>query len=203
MGLPQGVTEPDYLRSIHDAGRHLLSLIDDILDVTRSETTGFQVTEAEVDLSRVATDAVRVMRAAAASAGVELRLAVEPDLPRLRADELRLRQVLLNLLSNAVKFTPAGGSVTLTAGRDPAQGGLRVQIRDTGIGIPAEQIPSAFEPFTQLDNALSRRFAGSGLGLYLSRALAAAQGAELTLDSSPGEGTTAMLAIPEDRLVPP
>ena len=144
---------------------------------------------------------MRVMGASAATAGVALRTVLEPHLPQLRADELRLRQVLLNLLTNAVKFTPEGGSVTLSAARS-LQGGLVLRVTDTGIGMPTEEIPRAFEPFTQLDNALSRRFQGSGLGLYLSRALAAAQGADLTLESAPGAGTTAVLRFPADRLVP-
>jgi signal transduction histidine kinase len=118
-----------------------------------------------------------------------------------------MRQVLLNLISNAVKFTPAGGTVTLSAGRDPPEGGdaagLALRIADTGIGIRPEDIPRAFEAFTQLDGALSRRFPGSGLGLYLSRALAAAQGMELSLESAPGQGTTAVLRIPQERLAAP
>ncbi len=201
LAMPPGKSEPDFLRAIHDAGRHLLSLIDDILDVTRSETTGFQVTEALIDVPRIAEDTMRVMGATAAGAGVALRTVLEPQLPKLRADELRLRQVLLNLLTNAVKFTPEGGTVTLSAARS-LQGGLVLRVTDTGIGMPTEEIPRAFEPFTQLDNALSRRFQGSGLGLYLSRALAAAQGGELTLESAPGAGTTAVLRFPADRLAP-
>jgi signal transduction histidine kinase len=200
LAMPAGKTEPDFLRAIHDAGRHLLALIDDILDVTRSETTGLQVTETALDTAELAEDMARVMGAAATSAGVALRTVLEPGLPRIRADALRLRQVLLNLMENAVKFTPEGGSVTLSAGLEPG-GGLAIRVSDTGIGMPAEAIPRAFEPFTQLDDAPSRRFQGSGIGLYLSRALAAAQGAELTLDSSPGAGTTATLRFPPDRLL--
>ena len=108
--------------------------------------------------------------------------------------------MLLNLLSNAVKFTPAGGSVTLGAEVEPA-GDLVMRVTDTGIGIAEADIPRAFEAFTQLDSSLSRRFPGSGLGLYLSRALAEAQGASLTLDSRPGAGTTAVLRFPKARLL--
>jgi signal transduction histidine kinase len=192
--------EPDFVRAIHDAGRHLLSLIDDILDVTRAETTGFQIAEAAVDIGQMLEATARVMGAAAATARVTLHAEIAPDLPRIRADELRLRQVLLNLLSNAVKFTPAEGQVTLSAARDADRGGVTIRITDTGIGMPPEDIPRAFEPFTQLESTLSRRFQGSGLGLYLSRALAAAQGAELGLESRPGEGTTAVLHFPAGRL---
>jgi signal transduction histidine kinase len=205
-GPPRDAAE-EYLRSIHDAGRHLLSLIDDILDVTRAETTGFPVTEGTVDIAALAEEAVRVMGATAAAGQVALRIALSPGLPRVRADAVRMRQVLLNLISNAVKFTPAGGTVTLSAGRDPPEGGdaagLALRIADTGIGIRPEDIPRAFEAFTQLDGALSRRFLGSGLGLYLSRALAAAQGMKLSLESTTGQGTTAVLRIPQERLAAP
>jgi len=202
MADPDPVRGREYLRSIHEAGRHLLSLIDDILDVTRAETTGFQVSEGEVDVLALAEGSVRVMRATAAAAQVTLEAELPPALPLVRADELRLRQVLLNLLSNAVKFTPAGGVVRLAAEVEPA-GDLVLRVSDTGIGIPPEEIPRAFEPFTQLDGSLSRRFPGSGLGLYLSRALAEAQGAELTLESAPGAGTMAVLRIPKSRLLAP
>jgi signal transduction histidine kinase len=170
--------------------------------VTRAETTGFQISEGEVDMVALAEGAVRVMRATAAMAQVAVSARLPPALPLVRADAVRLRQVLLNLLANAVKFTPAGGAVTLSAEVEPP-GDLVLRVADTGIGMPPEDIPRAFEPFTQLDNSLSRRFQGSGLGLYLSRALAEAQGAELTLESAPGAGTTAVLRIPQSRLILP
>ncbi len=191
----------EYLGSIHEAGHHLLSLIDDILDVTRAETTGFQVAAGEVELRPLCESVVRVMRAAAASGQVRLGLALANTLPLLRADEVRLRQVLLNLLSNAVKFTPAEGSVTLSA-ETAADGALVIRVQDTGIGVRTEDLPRVFQPFSQVDQSLTRRFPGSGLGLYLSRALAEAQGATLTLESSPGQGATAILRFPPERLVP-
>jgi PAS domain S-box-containing protein len=193
----------EYARAIHDAGRHLLSLIEDVLDVARAATTGFEVTEAPLDPAALAEGVVRVMQAAAGAAGLALSLRLEPGLPRLRADERRLRQVLLNLISNAVKFTPTGGSVTLSAAIEPATGDLLFRVTDSGIGMPAEDIPRAFEPFTQLDDSLARRFAGSGLGLPLSRALVEAQGGGLTLESAPGAGTTATVRLPRERLLPP
>ena len=202
MNGPDPVMAAEFARSIHEAGRHLLSLIDNILDATRAETTGFQIAESEVDVAALAAGALRVLGTSAAAGEVALRAELPPALPLVRADALRLRQVLLNLLSNAVKFTPAGGSVTLSAAPE-ADGGLVLRVTDTGIGMRPEDIPRAFEPFTQLDSSFSRQFQGSGLGLYLARALAAAQGAELTLDSVPGQGTTARLRFPPDRLLTP
>jgi signal transduction histidine kinase len=108
--------------------------------------------------------------------------------------------VLLNLLSNAVKFTPAAGSVTLSAAL-AGDGALVIRVRDSGIGVRPEDMPRVFQPFSQVDSSLTRRFPGSGLGLYLSRALAEAQGATLTLESGPGEGATAILRFPPERLM--
>jgi signal transduction histidine kinase len=200
---PDPVRGAEYVRSIHEAGRHLLLLIDNILDVARAETLGFQTDEGELDVAELAESAVRVMRGTAAASNVSLSAALSPALPRARGDGVRLRQVLLNLLANAVKFTPAGGSVTLSGGVEQPSGDLVLRVSDTGIGIAPEDIPRAFEPFTQLDSSLSRRYGGSGIGLYLARALAEAQGATLALESAPGTGTTALLRFPASRLLSP
>jgi signal transduction histidine kinase len=120
----------------------------------------------------------------------------------VRADERRLAQVVNHLLSNAVKFTGAGGVVTAAAGIDGA-GDLVISVTDTGIGIAESDIERAFEPFTQLDSTLTRRFQGAGLGLYMSRALAEGHGGRLRLHSRPGEGTTAELRLPASRLIWP
>ena len=200
---PDPARGAEYVRAIHDAGRHLLVLIDDILDVARAETLGFPTEDGEMDLAELAAGAVRVMRASAAAAGVSLSLALPPGMPRARGDGQRLRQVLLNLLANGVKFTPEGGSVVLSAAVEPDSGDLMMKVADTGIGIAPEDIPRAFEPFTQLDNSAARRYGGSGIGLYLARALAQAQGATLELDSAPEAGTTATLRFPASRLISP
>jgi signal transduction histidine kinase len=199
---PQSAGE--YARAILEAGRHLLSLIDDILDATRAETGGIAVTEERVDLLALARSILRVMQAEAEANGVTLLADLPERLPALRGDERRLRQVLINLLSNAVKFTLPGGTVTLSAALEPAEGGeaLVLRVADTGIGMRTEDIPRAFEPFTQVDASFARRFPGAGLGLYLARAMVAAQGATLTLESAPALGTTAVLRFPPERLLP-
>ena len=131
-----------------------------------------------------------------------MSILVPACLPPARAEALRLRQVMLNLVANAVKFTPKGGSVVVAAALQP-DGSMLLSVTDTGIGMAEADIPRAFEPFNQLDAGLARRFEGSGLGLHLSRALAQAQGAELTLRSRPGHGTTALLRFPPDRVLHP
>jgi len=191
----------EFAGAIHDAGRHLLAVINDILDGARIESGRLEMTEDRVDLAALAASAQRLVEPVARSARVRLRAQLEPDLPALVADERRLRQVLLNLLSNAVKFTPGGGEVELAIRRG-ADGGIEMQVSDSGIGIHPGDLDRVFQPFTQLDNGLSRRFQGSGLGLFLSRALATAHGGSLHLESSPGSGTTAILALPASRTLP-
>ncbi len=112
-----------------------------------------------------------------------------------------MQQVIANLLSNAIKFTGAGGTVTLTATRD-GSGALTIRIKDTGIGIAPSDLDRVFEPFIQLDESLTRRFQGAGLGLYVSRALTEAQGGKLTLSSEPGVGTVAEVRIPQPSASP-
>jgi signal transduction histidine kinase len=189
---PEQVEE--FAAAIQEAGRHLLSLIDDILDITRAESGSLPVVLETVSLAPLLEGAVRMIGAAAASGKLHLATDLPPSLPRIRADGRRLRQVLLNLLSNATKFTPAGGEIVLRARADA--GGLVIEVRDTGIGIEAKDLERVFEPFTQIDSALARRFPGSGLGLHLCRALTEAQGGTLELESKPGLGTTARIAFP-------
>src|SRR5262249_9659129 len=124
-------------------------------------------------------------------------LAIEDSLPAFRGDLQRLRQVLINLLSNAIKFTPAGGRVTLTAGRDG--GGVLIRVIDTGIGIAANQIPVAMAPFGQVDSRLARKYDGVGLGLPLTKKLVEMHGGILDIDSALGAGTTVTVRLPAQR----
>jgi signal transduction histidine kinase len=190
--LPEEALE--FSSAILEAGRHLLSLIDDILQVAQIGSGELPVQTRPLFLPSVLESAVRLVRGVAEVAQVSLTLDYDPELPRCMGEERRLRQVLLNLLSNAVKFTPVGGGVHVTAATLP-DGSLEVTVRDTGIGIDPEQLPRAFEPFVQLETAHDRRYGGSGLGLYLARAFARAMGGELTLDSARGQGTIARLRL--------
>jgi len=196
---PSSAQTAEFARAIHEAGRHLLSLIDDILDITKTESGGAPLVLEAVALVPLIEGAVRMVNQVAVAGQLTLTLDLPPGLPPLRADARRLRQVLLNLLNNATKFTLEGGHITLRARCDAK--GLTLEVEDTGIGIAAEDIERAFEPFTQLDSALSRRFPGSGLGLHLCRLLTEAQGGKLALDSTPGVGTIARLTFPPSSLI--
>ncbi|PZW41883.1 PAS domain S-box-containing protein [Humitalea rosea] len=188
----------EFIRAINDAGRHLLSLIDDILDIARAEAVVLSAGAARLDVYSALQAVARVARSQAAEAGLTLALDLPPGLPRILADEKRLRQVLQGLLTNAVKFTESGGTVTLAAAM--AGPDLAITISDTGIGIAPEDLARAFEPFVQLETTLARRFGGSGLGLHLARTLSRAMGFDLRLQSQPGQGTLAILTIPAASL---
>ena len=125
---------------------------------------------------------------------------IPPELPALRADERKLKQILLNLLSNAVKFTPEGGTVTLAVAVESSDA-IVIQVIDTGIGIAPEDIATVMSPFGQVDSALSREFDGTGLGLPLTKALVELHGATLEIESEIGKGTTATVRFPPERLV--
>ena len=190
----------EFARQINESGRNLLGLINIILDVARIEAGRFDLASDLVDVERLVRAAVRQSDAAAQAAEITLVTELPNNLPRLRADERRLAQVLRHLLSNAVKFTEIGGTVTAGAIRE-AGGGLLIFVRDTGIGIQEADLERVFEPFTQLDSTLARRYQGSGLGLYVSRALVAGHGGRLSLRSRVGEGTTAEIRLPAVQLV--
>ncbi len=192
----------DYAVSIHDSGRHLLDIINDILDVSKIESGQLELVNEDVDLVAVAQASARLVRDRALRGSVDLIIDLDETLPYLQGDARRIKQILLNLMSNAVKFTPRGGSVTVTGSRTP-EGGLTLRVIDTGIGIKPEDIPLALTPFRQIDSGLSRRHEGTGLGLPLTKALTELHGGQLSLKSPPanaGKGTEVRIWFPADRL---
>jgi signal transduction histidine kinase len=190
----------DYVLNIKESGTHLLDIINDILDLSKIEAGKAQLLEEIIDLSRTILSCTRLMEVRADNAKVALITKVSPTLPALHADERKIKQILINLLSNAVKFTPEGGQVTLTASRAEG-GGVEIVVADTGIGIAAEDIAKALSPFNQIDNSLSRKYNGTGLGLPLAESFTRMHGGTLTLESSAGQGTRVVLYFPESRVV--
>jgi signal transduction histidine kinase len=186
----------------HAAGRHLSSMIDTILDVARLEAGRFDLAEDHVDLFDLVRACVKQSDASAAAAEVSLRTDLPAGLPGVRGDMRRLRQALHHLVTNAVKFTGAGGQVWISTQRDTEDADLLLKVSDTGVGIAEADLDRVFEPFANADAGPNRRFPGTGLGLYVSRALMRAHGGELLLRSRPGEGTTAIMRIPAERLLP-
>jgi PAS domain S-box-containing protein len=197
---PVGARSRDYARDIHNSGEHLLTLISDVLDLAKIETGRFELHEEEVDLVDLVAGCLPIVEQRARKGGIDLGQSFAPDLPRIRIDKLRVKQILLNLLSNAIKFTPAGGSVTVSGGVAP-EGGIAISISDTGIGIRPRDVPAALEPFRQLESTFNRRHEGTGLGLPLAKSLAELHGGTLEIDSEPGRGTTVVVRLPRDRVL--
>lgn len=189
----------EYGNQINAAGKQLLTLINTILDVARIETGRFDSDNEWVDVAKVLRQAVRQVESSALAAELSLLVKVPDDLPHLRTDERQLLQVLSQLLSNAIKFTEAGGSITVAAGL-AASGSLWLRVSDTGIGIAEGELERVFEPFTQLDDTLARRYAGTGVGLYIARAIVTTQGGQISLSSKPGLGTVAEVVMPKRRV---
>ena len=190
----------EYSRDVHGAGKHLLALINDILDLSKAEAGKFDMVDEEIVTADLLAEASRLVRRRAEEAGLKLQHRFAPGLPNLVADRLRLKQVLLNLLSNAIKFTPAGGTVTL--GADYCDGGeCHVTVRDTGIGMAPEAIPLALEPFRQIASPLARNHEGTGLGLSLAKSLIECHGGRLELESVLNQGTKARLFLPAARCI--
>ena len=191
-----------YAQDIHVSGQYLLRLISDLLDLSKIEVGQMDLREEMVDLPDLANECMRLLLDKAQASEVTMETRLPEKFPLVFADRLRLKQALLNLLSNAVKFTPPGGRVDVT-GRLLPDGGAVVTVADTGIGMRAADIALALEPFRQIDNALTRRTEGTGLGLPLAKTLIEMHGGSLQIRSEPGRGTQVDLRLPEDRLVRP
>jgi two-component system cell cycle sensor histidine kinase PleC len=191
-----------YAVDIYESGTHLLNLINDLLDLSKIEAGRLELFEEDCDLAQIVAASIHLLSEPARRAEVTLSERCDADLPLLRGDERKIRQILFNLLSNSIKFTPAGGEVTVRAGL-AGDGALMLVVADTGIGIPPDQIERVLEPFTQVEHVLSRSHAGTGLGLPLCKELARLHGGTLALSSAVGVGTTVTVAFPKERMLPP
>jgi signal transduction histidine kinase len=198
LGPLGGAKYQQYAEDIHGSGRHLLEIINDILDLSRIEAGHMELNETMVAPAAVIAACNTLVRQRAEAAQLDLTIEQDPSLPRLRADERVLKQVLLNLLSNAIKFTAPGGLVRLRTERAP-DGGFRVIVADTGIGIAPADIPRVLMPFGQVDGSLARSYEGTGLGLPLAKSLIELHGGRLDVASELGRGTTITVSLPAER----
>ena len=187
----------DHLQTIRRNARHLMDLINDILDISKIEAGKMTVENINCDLPQLVGEVVSLMRPRASEKGLVCDVVVATPIPRtVRTDPLRLRQILVNLVGNAIKFTGSGTvGVRLSCVRRGVDNILSFSIEDSGIGIDAEQMGRLFQPFTQADSSMTRRFGGTGLGLAISHRLAALLGGDITVGSTPGAGSTFTLTI--------
>jgi len=186
--------QQEYMECIYSSGKHLLALINDILDLSKVEAGREELDLAPIAVADLCTYCFWMMQERADAAGLVLKRAIDPTIDLCIADERRLRQMLLNLLSNAVKFTSAG-EVVLTVTKQPHS--THFTISDTGIGIAPEQLPMLFRPFHQLDSRLNRHYEGTGLGLALTQRLAQLHGGEVTVESVLGQGSHFTIVLPD------
>ena len=189
----------EYGGDIHESGRHLLKIINAVLDISKIERGRLELHNDVVSIGETVERCDRMIRPMASAAGVSLSTDVSRSLPFIHADEVRFQEILLNLISNAVKFTPPGGAVTIRASMEA--GGLVIAVKDTGIGMKESDIAVALEPFRQIDGRLNRQFTGTGLGLPLAKRLVELHGGNLAIESAPGLGTTVRIRLPSERIM--
>jgi len=186
--------QDEYLKDIYASGQHLLSLINDILDLSKIEAGRMELAPAPFHLPIALENAVTLVRERAARHGITLELDLDPRLGELVGDERKVKQVVLNLLSNAVKFTPDGGRITLKAGR--RDGRAEISVADTGIGIAPEDQAAIFEEFRQVGTDETRKQEGTGLGLTLAKKFVELHGGRIWVESEPGRGSTFTFTLP-------
>ena len=199
LGTP---TYQEYANHIHKSGRHLLSIINELLDMAKISSGEFPLRECSVDVASLVGECLPCVRHLADDKGVELISVVDDGIGPLHADETRVRQILINILSNAVKFTPSNGLVCIVVSLDD-QGSLCFRVIDTGIGMTEDQIATARLPFRQVDSSLARKYEGAGLGLPLAEGLMKLHGGKLDIASEINVGTTVVATFPAERMVVP
>lgn len=188
----------DYAGDILLSGQHLLAIINDVLDLSKIEAGKMTVKDDDFEIAAMIKESLIMVRRRTTETELDVDVDIAPGLPRLRADKVKLKQILINLLANAVRFTPDYGQISLKAYRAD-DNGVVIQVCDTGIGMTPGEMELAVKPFAQVDSKLSRKFEGTGLGLPLSKRLIELHGGSLQLDSRPGYGTTVSLYLPAER----
>jgi signal transduction histidine kinase len=190
----------DYAQDIHSSGSHLLSIVNEVLDLSKLAAGKLELVEGWINVREIVHSACRLIRPRIDRAELSLTVKMPPDDLLAYADKRLLKQMLLNLLSNACKFTPPGGGIECVVSTDDA--GMTFAVVDTGVGIAAEHLDRVVRPFVQVDSSISRRHEGTGLGLALVAAMAELHGGRLRLDSKVGTGTTAVVVLPPSRIHP-
>lgn len=185
----------EYANLITDAAAHLLSVINDILDISKIQSGKYTLDASEVHLDEIMRETLASFAPMAAEADVTIMPKIAPRLPAVRGDAAKLRQILSNLISNAIRFTGAGGTVELEAIRGP-DGGVAARVRDTGVGMSNEEISVALTPFGQVDGTRARWREGTGLGLPIAKALIELHGGEIEIRSIKGQGTNVSFVLP-------
>ena len=188
----------DYAADIHGSGTFLLSIINELLDLSLIDSGEMKLDESLVQIDKIAESSVALLRSKAAAKGIKLTQAAPCNPPLLRGDARRIKQAVLNLLTNAIKFTPAGGSVDISA--TWSDDGMALTVSDTGIGIAAEDLERVEKPFVQAENWLARKHEGAGLGLAITKSICDLHGGTLVLESALGKGTVARILLPADRI---
>ncbi|MBA2588489.1 MAG: HAMP domain-containing histidine kinase [Alphaproteobacteria bacterium] len=196
LGPLQNERYLEYAQIIHGSGTHLLSLVNDLLDLSKLEAGKMELHFEPIQILKVILDCVRFVETQAATAHVGISVHVYDGVNLLSGDDKRLHQMLLNLLSNALKFTPVGGEVTIGVFRRGTD--IAISVSDTGIGIKTEDIPKVLERFGQIESDLGKRHQGTGLGLPLTKELAELHGGSLTMESNMEVGTTVTIMLPPD-----
>ncbi|MEC9345090.1 MAG: HAMP domain-containing sensor histidine kinase [Pseudomonadota bacterium] len=189
----------EYANDIHSSGRHLLDLIDDLLDLSRIEAGKLVLTESEIDLAAIVEECVRIVQPRASTNGVQVAVSDGGAECTVRADQRAMRQVMLNLIGNAVKFTGAGGRVDISCACSPATG-VSIVVADTGNGIAPDKLERIFKPFEQDHNSKPRDEKGWGLGLPIAQALVGLHDGTIRIESVVGKGTTVSVVLPAERL---
>lgn len=198
---PLSAEHKEYLGDILTSARHLLQLINDVLDLTKVEAGKMEFRPEAMDVDKVTTEVKEVLRGLAAGKHIAVEVQIDPSLPKVILDSGKYKQVLYNYLSNAIKFTPENGKVRIKAG--PAGDGFfRLEVEDTGIGIKTEDRHKLFIEFQQLDAGTAKKYAGTGLGLALTKRIVEAQGGEVGVQSEPGQGSTFYAVLPLETKIP-
>ncbi len=188
----------DYLKDIHASGEHLVSLLNDLLDLSKIEAGKLELSFERVNLNDLTQQSVAIMQAQANSARIIMRTALTTGIPGIIADARSVRQIILNLLSNSIKFTGPGGQVIVSTAATE-RGEVVLRVRDTGVGMSAKDIETALEPFRQLATSPRADAKGTGLGLPLTKALAEANRARFTIKSAVNDGTLVEIVFPASQ----